>query len=348
MTPIESLIGTGTKLWIDSVSPDLTVRERAWGATGATSNPVIVSDLIDGGVVNAEMERMIQQGQSDHDLAWCLTDLLVQKAQELFLPVWEQTRGNDGYVSFELDPLLEDPTAGLSIESRVAQYVELGKKWSKGHRNRLIKIPATPAGFVAMEQLVALGINLNVTLIFTVNQYQQARDAIWRGASKLGNLDNFKCVYSVFISRIDAYTAKHVAELSPAAQGMVGIVIAKRMCAENDSFWAARPTRLRQEMVLASMGTKRPEDKAWKYVDALAGGDIMTNPPATNEAVSKSGVAFTRNIGSLPADAVLQEIDRQVDLQKLETFLMAEGIAKFVEPQKHLLATIAAKRAAGK
>jgi transaldolase len=345
--PIESLIAAGSKVWIDSVDPQLMQRDRALGITGATSNPIIVSELIQSGLLDRELEQATSKEGSDNDIAWELTDLLVRRAQRLFQPVWEQTAGNDGYVSFELDPLLEDPAAGLAEDAQAARYVELGKHWAAGHTNRFIKIPATPGGIRAMEPLVAAGVNLNVTLIFTPRQYCAARDAVWRGAQKRANRDDFKSVYSIFVSRIDAYTMKHVPALSPAAQGEVACVIAKLIWAENQVFWAERPTRLEQEIVFASMGTKRKEDPPWKYVAALAGDDIQTNPPATNEAAANSGVTFTRQVDRLPPAEVLEEIRREVDMRHLEDVLMEEGIAKFAEPQKRLLATVAEKRPVG-
>ena len=126
---------------------------------------------------------------------------------------------------------------------------------------------------------------------------------------------------------------------------MVGILNAKRIWADNQQFWAAHATPLRQEIVFASTGTKKPSDPPWKYVEAFAGSDIQTNPPATNEAVANSGRTFTRQVDQLPPPAVVAEIDRLVDMQKLEATLMAEGIAKFANPQKTLLATVAKKRA---
>src|SRR5262245_35230263 len=155
MTPLQSLIASGTKLWLDSIDPDLVRTNRAEGATGATSNPVIVSDLIKTGRFDADIERLSAQGLSDDDLAWRLTDELVKQAQAVFLSVWEQTRGNDGYVSFELDPLLEDPQLDPPHAERVRRYIELGKKWSGGQKNRMIKVPATPAGLDALEELCA-------------------------------------------------------------------------------------------------------------------------------------------------------------------------------------------------
>lgn len=344
-SPLESLIATGTKLWLDSVDPDLVRANRALGATGATSNPIIISDLVKSGRYDKELDHLLHEEQmSDDDAAWQLTDRVVRAAQEVFFPVWQRTTGDDGYVSFELDPLLEDPACALSQKERASRYIELGTRWSEGHQNRMIKVPATPAGIDSLEELSANGVTLNVTLIFTMRQYEAARDAIWRGAQRQKALDRFKSVYSIFISRVDVYTEKHVPGLSPAAQGQVGIVGAKRLWQANQKFWSTRPTPLRQEIVFASTGTKKPEDPPWKYVIALAGSDIQTNPPATNDAVQKSGLTFRRTVDELPPATVLAEIDAKVDMQKLEDQLMREGVAKFAEPQKSLLKLFKEKR----
>jgi transaldolase len=344
MSPLQSLIASGTKLWLDSIDPGLVQRNRAEGATGATSNPVIISDLIQTGRFDAAIDRLAAEGLSDDDLAWRLTDELVKQAQQVFLPVWEETRGNDGYVSFELDPLLEDPGLNIPVAERTKKYIELAKKWSAGHTNRMIKIPATPAGLAAVEDIAAAGVTLNVTLVFSSRQYVAARDAIWRGARKRSSLTTFKSVYSIFVSRVDIYTEQHVPQLSAAAQGMVGIVNAKKIWQMNQKFWADKNLPLHQEMIFASTGTKKPTDKPTKYVEAFAGADIETNPPATNDAVEASGVTFTRKVDEMPPQAVVDEIGRLVDEQKLEDVLMSEGIKKFADPQKALLALIADKR----
>jgi len=344
-SPLESLISTGTKLWLDSVDPDLVRENRALGATGATSNPIIISDLLKTGRYDHDLDELLHESRlSDDEAAWRLTDRVVRSAQEVFHPVWKETKGDDGYVSFELDPLLEDPACTLSRNERTARYIELGKRWSAGHQNRMIKVPATPAGLDSLEELCAAGVTLNVTLIFTIRQYEAARDAIWRGSQRRKSLDGFKSVYSIFISRVDVYTEKHVPQLSPAAQGQVGIVGAKRLWQSNQKFWLTRPTPLRQEIIFASTGTKKPEDPPWKYVVALAGSDIQTNPPATNEAVQKSGLTFRRTVNEMPPAEVLAEIDAKVDVQKLEDTLMREGVAKFADPQKALLTLLGDKR----
>ena len=345
-SPLKSLIASGTKLWLDSIDPDLVASNRALGATGATSNPVIVSDLIKTGRFDDQIEDLIGQGLNDSDLAWQLTDRLVSAAQEVFLPVWKQTGGDDGYVSFEVDPLLEDEANGLSHADRVQQYIELGKKWAAGHKNRMIKVPATPAGLDSLEELCAAGITLNVTLIFSSRQYQAARDAVWRGAQRRADLKALKSVYSIFVSRVDVYTEKHVPQLSAAAQGQVGIVNAKRIWQENLAFWKQHATPLKQEMIFASTGTKKPTDAPWKYVAAFAGSDIETNPPGTNDAVERSQITFSRQVDQMPPTEVLAEIDREVNGEHMEQTLMEEGIAKFADPQKALLKLISQKRAA--
>jgi len=344
-SPLESLIASGTKLWLDSVDPELVRSNHALGATGATSNPIIISDLIESGRFDETLTELMEQGLDDEQVAWQMTDRLVHDAQLVFADIHSQTKGDDGYVSFELDPLLEDADSPLSVDEKTAKYTELGKQWSEGHSNRMIKVPATPGGLNCLEDLVAEGVTVNVTLIFSERQYIAARDAIWRGAQRRGSLDHFKSVYSIFVSRIDVYTDQHISELSDAAQGQVGIVNAKRIWKLNQDFWADKNCPLNQELIFASTGTKKPDDPKDKYVAALAGADIQTNPPATNEAIQQmEGKTYTRLVDELPADEVLAEIDEKVDFAKMEEVLMEEGLKKFADPQKGLLALIAEKR----
>ena len=348
-TPLQTLIATGTKLWLDSVDPDLVVLSREQGATGATSNPAIISGLIKTGRFDDHLRELMDRGLDDEAIAWQMADRLVCDAQDAFIDVYEQTGGDDGYVSFELDPLLEAEDCSLSVEERTARYIELAHKWSAGHVNRMIKVPATSAGLAALEELAAAGVTLNVTLLFTARQYRIARDAIRRGIERCDSVDQFKSVYSIFVSRIDVYTKQHYPELSQAAQGEVGIVNAKRLWRENAAFWREQnvPLELKQEFIFASTGTKDPNDPPDKYVAALAGADIQTNPPATNDAIERlPGKTFSRTVDQLPPRDVLDEIDRVVDFDRMETILMDEGLKKFADPQKALLAIIAEKRAA--
>jgi transaldolase len=345
MTPLQSLVAAGTKLWLDSVDPDEIARNRAFGATGATSNPIIISDLIQTGRFDTDLQQLIKAGQDDESIAWALTDKLVKGAQAVFEPTWTETSGNDGYVSFELDPLLEDQARNMPVAERTKQYISLGKKWAAGHKNRMIKVPATEGGLGALEELVAAGLAINVTLVFSQRQYEIARDACWRGIQRRTDRNSAKTVYSIFVSRLDVYTEKHVPELSPEAQGQVGIVNAKHIWRLNRDFWAGKGLKLQQEMIFASTGTKKPSDPSWKYVESFAGSDIETNPPATNKAVQESGRTIRKMIDQLPPAPVLEEIGKKVDMAKLEETLMKEGLAKFADPQKALLKLIANKRA---
>ncbi|MCA9183097.1 MAG: transaldolase, partial [Planctomycetales bacterium] len=132
---ISSLIQSGTKLFLDSIDPELVKQNLAWGAVGATSNPIIVSGLIETGRFDTQLDQLLEAGQDDSQIAWALTDQLVRQAQEAFHPVWKQTGGNAGWVSFELDPLIEDAEANLPHAERVERYIELGRRWSAGHDN---------------------------------------------------------------------------------------------------------------------------------------------------------------------------------------------------------------------
>jgi len=224
--------------------------------------------------------------------------------------------------------------------------VELAKKWSAGHKNRMIKIPATEGGLASLEEVAATGVTINVTLCFTERQYKVSRDAIWKGAQRRASgLAGFKSVYSIFVSRVDVYTEKHVPDLSPQAQGLVGIVNAKQMWRMNQDFWKDKNLPLSQEIIFASTGTKRPTDPPDKYVEALAGSDIQTNPPATNEFVEKSGKTYSRKIDQMPPKEIVEEIGRKVDVAKMEKVLMDEGTLKFADPQKALEKQIHERRA---
>lgn len=341
---IKSLIECGTRLWLDSIDPELIVENREWGATGATSNPIIVADLIKSGRFDSWLREFSADDVSDEDIAWKMTHRLVADAQASFRDVYDATGGNDGYVSFELDPLLEDPELNLPHEQRVQKYKELAQVWSENQPNRMIKVPATPAGLDALEDIAAAGVPLNVTLIFDMDQYRAARDAVWRGIQRLDDPSGYKSVYSIFVSRIDVYTQKQCPDLPSEAQGQVGIVNAKRIWADNVRFWQDKGLTLDQEIIFASTGTKNPEDPPWKYVQALAGSDIQTNPPATNQAVAESGLTFSRTVDQMPSDEILAAIDRHVDFPHMFETLMREGIAKFATPHKDLIDLIRSRR----
>src|SRR5690606_33494230 len=124
------------------------------------------------------------------------------------------------------------------------------------------------------------GVTLNVTLVFSDDQYHTARENIWRGVQRSsGGLDRFKSVYSIFISRVDVYTDKNCPDLSDAAQGMVGLVNVKQIWHDNQKWWRDKKLKLQQEIIFASTGAKLDWQEADYYVSHLAGSDIQTNPP---------------------------------------------------------------------
>ena len=183
---IQSLIDSGTKLYLDSVEPSEVDQNLAWGAVGATSNPAIISAIVARGGLDEKIESLLAEGQDDEAIAWALTEELVQDAQDKFADTFKATGGNAGYVSFELDPVLEDPDASAAQADTSEKYIELGKHFAKGHTNRMIKVPATRAGLGALEELAAAGVTLNVTLIFTDDQYHRRPrgDLAWRQACR--------------------------------------------------------------------------------------------------------------------------------------------------------------------
>ena len=343
---LQSLIDSGTKLWLDSVDPDEVAKNKARGVTGATSNPAIISQLIKSGRFDEHMESLLEDA-NDEAVAWMMTDYLVSNAQREFQDVWEKTGCNDGWVSFELDPLIEDPDEDMPHEKRVKRYITLGRHWASGYTNRMVKVPATPAGIEALETLAAEGVTLNVTLIFTGRQYEAAREAVWRGAQKRkAGMDRFKSVYSIFISRVDVYTDKKVPELSDKAQGLMGLVNAKRLYLSNEEFWKSKGLPLEQEIIFASTGKKLDWQAEDYYPKHVAGDDIQTNPPETNDAIADSSASYSKTVADLPDEAVLKELDEKVDLKDMEDYLMKEGIEKFAKPQKALLEAVREKREA--
>lgn len=343
-TGIQSLIEAGSKVWLDSVDPDEVTRNKALGITGATSNPIIIAGLIASGRFDDIMASLIADDITNEDLAWKMTDHLVKSAQDAFHDIWQATKGDDGWVSFELDPLLEDVDHPVPLDEAVAQYIALGKQWAQGHDNRMIKVPATEAGLASLEELAAAGITLNVTLIFSERQYLAAREAIWRGRQRFGKLDTFKSVYSIFISRVDVYTSKQLPNLPEPLQGQVGILNAKQIGIANEAFWADKGLALKQEMIFASTGKKLDWQTEDHYIHALAGSDILTNPPGTNAAIAALGKTYQAVSRRLPSPEIVNAFEQTIDIPTLESTLMAEGTEKFADPQKKLIQAIAAKR----
>ena len=398
---LAKLVESGTKYSLDSVDPVLIDREIANGATSATSNPIIISNLVGQVLANiaknggpqTDFERGISKilaSSPDEETATReITKFIVGFAAKKFRPSYDASNKNDGYVSIEVDPRLEDfkrgPYATMTHDQRVAEIIRQAVEFSKIADNILIKIPATEAGLASLEELARLGINLNVTLIFTQEQARIARENIWRGYQQRkaeGKPLNAKSVYSIFVSRTDDYTSKKAPELTAAGiQGEVGTYVAKLIYLENKEFWADKGLKkfLHQEMIFASTGSKAPEVAKFKeadvlrlvqelqsqeevvrnnaqrllemmcgYVYALAGGDIQTNPPLTAFAVNLTPYNITRMVDMLPSTEAREKLDAYLasHMEELYKALMTEGIDKFVEPQIKLVEAIRAARAA--
>ena len=195
---LRSLIECGTKLWLDSIDPDLVAENRALGATGATSNPIIIADLIKTGRFDNRIQELVAwaKGMMKSPGRW-RTSWSVQPNRSLRMSI-EQPKGNDGYVSFELDPLIEDPELDMPHDQRVARYIQLAKQWSAGHTNRMIKVPATPAGLDALEEIVVARIPVNVTLIFTNDQYRRRVTPVGGGPNSWDRRTHSR-VFTVFL-----------------------------------------------------------------------------------------------------------------------------------------------------
>ena len=295
LTPLQSLIASGTKLWLDSVDPQEVQTNRTLGASGATSNPIIIADLVKTGHFDDLLTQLIRDGLEDEELAWHVTDHLVKQCRKCFsrcggprtamtatsvlnsTRCWKTARAACRSTSAsalhragqEMEPRPQEPhdkntghaggpdRPGRSGGRRHHDQCDadlLGRAVSHGPRGHLARRPP-PAG---RPDILQVGVQ---------HLRQPAR-------------------------RVQA--EKHVPSLSPTAQGQVGIVNAKRIWRMNQQFWADKHLPLKQEMIFASTGTKRPEDPPWKYVEAFAGSDIETNPPATNDKVQESGRTFTR------------------------------------------------------
>lgn len=384
---LRELVNIGTKYWLDSVDPGLIAREIQNGATGATSNPIIISDLVKKVLANIERNgeprgefekgiyAILVTSKNEEMATKEITKFIVVFAAAKFRDVYNATNKNDGYVSIEVDPRIEDkkegPFAAMNHEERVAEVVRQGVEFSRIAPNVMVKVPATAVGLEALEELAYRGVSLNVTLIFTPEQARIAREAVYRGLKRRkaeGKSVDIKTVYSVFVSRVDDYTAKKVPQLGQA-QGELGIYISKIIYMENEEFWQDKGFPLEHELIFASTGNKETKVSSIKteeqvanaaselqvamgrYVYNLAGGNIQTNPPLTAYSVNIAPKEITeRTVEILPSVEIrnILNIYLRDNTSVLHDVLMAEGIEKFVKPQVDLVNTIKAAKAARK
>lgn len=350
------LHGQGQSLWLDNITRDLLQNGTLaryiaeLSVTGLTSNPTIFDHAIKNSTdYDAAIRQKVYEGKSGEDLFFELALEDLTRAADLFRPIWERTHGVDGWVSLEVSPLLAHDTA-----STLAAAKDLHAR--AGRPNLFIKIPGTKEGLPAIEEAIFAGIPINVTLLFSPEQYVGAADAFVRGIERrlAAGLDpQVDSVASVFISRWDAAVAQIV---PPDLRNQLGIAIAKRTYKTyrnllGSSRWqrvynaGARPQRL----LWASTGTKDPNASDVLYIRNLAAPfTVNTMPEGTLRALAEHGEIdelLPANGGD--SDEVLARFAAAgVDVYALAERLQAEGTKSFVNSWHELLDVLASKSAA--
>jgi transaldolase len=353
MNPTQKLYRTGQSLWLDNITRDLLtsgtlaryIDELA--VTGLTSNPTIFDHAIKNGTAyDAAIRERLRAGKSGEKLFFEIALEDITRAADLFRPVHERTSGVDGWVSLEVSPLLAHDT-----KTTLSEASDLHAR--AGRPNLFIKIPGTTEGLPAIEEAVFAGIPINVTLLFSAEQYLAAAEAYLRGIERRieANLNPVVgSVASLFISRWDVAVAGKV---PPALTNLLGIAIGQQAYRAysqllESSRWrrafnaGARPQRL----LFASTGTKDPKASDILYVKGLVAPlTVDTVPEGTLKAFADHG-----ELGSeLRADGgdsekVLAKFRKAgVDLAALAAKLQEEGAASFVASWNELLSVISSK-----
>ena len=353
MNATGTLHDRGQSLWLDNITRELLesgtlaryINEDA--VTGLTSNPTIFDHAIkNSSRYDAAIRQKVKEGKSGEDLFFELALEDLTRAADLFRPIWDRTRGVDGWVSLEVSPLLAHDTATTLAAAKTLHA-------RAGRPNLLMKIPGTKEGLPAIEEAIFAGVPINVTLLFSREQYLAAADAFMRGIERrvaAGLPPEVGSVASVFISRWDAAVKARVPE---ALRNQLGIAIAKRTYkAYRDLLdsprWqrafnaGARPQRL----LWASTGTKDPQASDILYIRALAAPfTVNTMPEGTLKALADHGALG----GMLPADGgdgeeVLSRFaSTGVNVDALASQLQDEGAKSFVDSWNELMKVIAAK-----
>jgi transaldolase len=346
----------GQSLWLDNITRDLltagTLKRYIdeLSVTGLTSNPTIFDHAIKNSTAyDASIRKQRQHSQSDEELFLELALEDITQAADLFRPIWETTNGVDGWVSLEVSPLLAHDTANTIA---AAGYLHARAK----RPNLFIKIPGTREGLPAIEAAIAAGVPINVTLLFSREQYVAAAEAFLRGIERridAGLNPDVGSVASVFISRWDAAVMDRVPEL---LRNQLGIAMAGRVYkAYRDLLDSPRWQRVfsagarPQRLLWASTGTKDPRASDVLYIKALAAPfTVNTIPEGTLKALADHG-----EIGPmLPADGgdcedVLARFAKAgIDIDALAAKLQDEGAKSFVKSWDELMAVIASKSAA--
>ena len=345
----------GQSLWLDNISRDMLADGTLaryvseFSITGLTSNPTIFDKAIGGGTAyDRSIVELTQQGQRGEALFFTLALQDLRQAADLFRPTHDATGGVDGWASLELSPLLVDDTAG-SIEAAKRLH-------AAGERpNLFIKIPGTPAGVPAIEESIFAGVPINVTLLFSREQYIAAADAYLRGIERriaAGLSPKVESVASLFISRWDVAVKDTVPQ---PLRNRLGIAVAKQtykayreMLASTRWLKLAAAGAHPQRLLWASTGTKDPAAPETLYVEAFAAPDtIDTMPDKTLLAFADHGkVGATMPIDGGDAEAVLDEFRQAgVDIAALALRLQREGADAFAKSWRELLKRIDEKSA---
>jgi transaldolase/glucose-6-phosphate isomerase len=358
MAKLQQLADLGQSIWYDNIrralldSGELQALVEA-GVTGVTSNPSIFEKAIAGSAdYDQALEELVSQGKSEEEIFEALAIKDIQRTADLLRRVYNQTHGADGYVSLEVSPRLAYDTEGTVAEAR-RLFAALDRP------NVMIKVPATAAGIPAIETLIGEGININVTLMFSLAHYDGVSEAYVAGLEKLaaagGDLSQVASVASFFVSRVDSEVDRALDVIGDhTLQGKIAIANANATYARfREVFSGERWARLAtkgarvQRPLWASTGTKNPLYPDTLYVDSLIGPDtVNTVPPATLNAFLDHGtVALTLTIGLDEArDQLARLADLGVDLDAITQKLQHDGVAAFAKAFESLMASIAKKR----
>jgi transaldolase len=353
MKATQELRDLGQSLWLDNITRDMLDNGKLknyineFSVTGLTSNPTIFEHAISGSKsYDAEIARLTKTGLSGEELFFELAVQDLTRAADLLASVHQRTAGVDGFVSLEVSPLL-----AYDSEKSVAAAKLLHSKANRP--NLFIKIPGTREGVPAIEEAIASGVAINVTLLFSREQYQASADAYLRGLERRVSADlnpDIRSVASVFVSRWDKATMDKV---PGSLRDKLGIAIGQQIYkAYRDLLASDRWQRLAnfgarpQRLLFASTGTKDPKASDVLYIDALAAPNtINTMPEETLIAFSEHGQlggALPRNGGS--CEQVLADFGKAgIDLGKLAEDLQSQGARSFDDSWQKLLNAIQTK-----
>ncbi len=355
--PLAQLPKLGQSVWFDQMERRLVTEGTLQrmieedDLRGLTSNPTIFEKAIGGSEdYDAQLRTLASQGKSRDEIYDELVIEDIGNAADVFRPVYEKTDGEDGFVSLEVSPFLAKDTNGTVSEAK-RLFARLGRP------NVMIKIPATPEGIPAIEESIASGININVTLIFSNDVYAQVIEAFLRGLERRAAngepIGSIASVASFFVSRIDTAADKQL-EGHPELQGKVAIANAKvayqlfKKIFTSDRFLKLRDLGARvQRPLWASTGTKNPKYSDVLYIESLiAPQTVNTIPPATYAAYKDHGSPEVRIEEDLDgARRVLEEFEAKgFSLKAITDKLTEDGVKSFNESFGQLMMTIEARR----